>query len=254
MILINLLYCTVYNAVLNALVEEKLIDTTDNANIYEISYTKDGKHLKMKKKKVLSHLGQSGYNRLMIEIEVLKALSHPNIMKMYGYDNEGYLTAMPETSARDPLTKLKYFPYDFKEFANQMVSVLYELEFKEVGHMDIRPEKIVIIDGIYTLIGFDLALHGRIGRGIRGSVNYAAPEVLESKNGELYLTSKADMYSMGVTLWSLYNGEGHRDCVRDQKRVKSRFDQLINSMTDCNPQNRPSIESLFTDSWLTDED
>ena len=94
------------------------------------------------------------------------------------------------------------------------LSAIHEKGF---SHFDVKPNNIIIVDGKAKLGDFSLCLDCKAnqtyGKSV-GTKSYRAPEV-EAGFG---ITGKEDMYSLGVTMFSLLMG-GHPPVLRPEEKM-----------------------------------
>ena len=156
------------------------------------------------------------------EIELLKQLDHPNIVKLFEYfsDNEKYYLITEYCKGGDLFELIK----KKKKFSELSASYIMYQIFRaliychythHIIHRDIKPENIVVFrqnnadDDLYDvkLIDFGISeifnkLEPINDNKVKGSLNYIAPEVLRHKYDE-----KCDIWSCGVILYILVIGK-----------------------------------------------
>ena len=156
------------------------------------------------------------------EIELLKQLDHPNIVKLFEYfsDNEKYYLITEYCKGGDLFELIK----KKKKFSELSASYIMYQIFRaliychythHIIHRDIKPENIVVFrqnnadDDLYDvkLIDFGISeifnkLEPINDNKVKGSWNYIAPEVLRQKYDE-----KCDIWSCGVILYILVIGK-----------------------------------------------
>jgi calcium-dependent protein kinase len=177
----------------------------------------------IEKKNKKGEITEENTNNLRSEINILKSLDHPNIIKIYEYfdiGNKIYITyeycAGGELFSK--LEKIKNFKE--KNIANimkQIISAVNCLHCNGIIHRDLKPENIMI-DGDFNndvenfdvkLIDFGTSqifrnrsrtLTKRFSEKI-GSSYYMAPEVILGNYNE-----KCDCWSLGVIMYMLISG------------------------------------------------
>jgi serine/threonine protein kinase len=95
------------------------------------------------------------------------------------------------------------------EIFNEILESVDYLHKQNVIHRDLKPNNILITDGIngrfVKIADFGLAtIHdsdGQTHTKYKGTIRYAAPEVMRTRNYDM----KADIYSLGVILQELFN-------------------------------------------------
>lgn len=152
--------------------------------------------------------------RFESEIETLRKLRHPNIVRLFGFgETEGQLFYAMElvegTSLEDQLRGAQRF--DWRTATRVGVDVARALRHahdRGVVHRDIKPANILrTADGTTKLSDFGIArLFGStrltaVG-GVIGTAEYMAPEQADGRP----VTPKADLYSLGGVLYALLAG------------------------------------------------
>ncbi len=155
--------------------------------------------------------------RFYIEGAVLEKFDHPNIVKfLFNTDING-----------QPVMVMEYLEgYDMNELLNkkepvainlitdyflQVLDAVIYAHAKNVVHRDIKPSNIFITnDGVVKLLDFGIAkiLLSNLDQTKTGfgqfTPTYMSPEQAAMKKE---ITEKSDIYSLGVTLYSLLNGK-----------------------------------------------
>ena len=146
-----------------------------------------------------------------------------------------------------------------------MVNALLAMEQRDLLHLDIKPENIIINDGTYKLTDFGMALSRDPGTiplraEIWGTAAYVCPEYLEETAS---LSIKSDIYSLGVTLFEsmagdnpFFSGKSTVSMFRQVNLIPPYLANLLNdkcsfelsdvisSMMCKNPNDRPDLETL----------
>ena len=108
---------------------------------------------------------------------------------------------------------------------SQVLSAIHHMHDKHVMHCDIKPENILYMSPEEDLVkvadfGFAQLLdHGCYMLKYQGTLTYTAPEVID---GQVY-DSKADMWSLGVLLYSMLAGFAPFGQREPQSRVVNRI-------------------------------
>ena len=155
------------------------------------------------------------------EIEILKSIDHPNIVKIFEYysDECNYFVIIEFVTGGELYSEICTWKI-FSErkaalIAKQILSALFYLHSLNIVHRDIKPENVMIEhrktskdskeNEIYVkLIDFGTCNYLEPGNFLHqtmGTPYFVAPEVLEGKYNE-----KCDIWSMGVTLYLLLCG------------------------------------------------
>jgi hypothetical protein len=167
--------------------------------------------------KVLSPMlaAEEGFRvRFEAEIESLKKLRHPNIVRLYGYgEQSGTLFYAMElvrgTSLEDELRAGRRF--DWREVTGMSIKLCRALKHAHdhgVIHRDLKPANLLLTpDGDIKLSDFGIArLFGNTrltsDGGVLGTAEYMAPEQADGR----VVTDRCDQYSLGGVMYALLAG------------------------------------------------
>ncbi len=151
-------------------------------------------------------------------------------------------------------------------FAIQLCSALAHLSSKNIVHCDIKPDNIYT-DGLKCVVA-DFGLSRTIGVGATAADlpslhKYRSPDIVEAINGGAPLTSKSDVFQLGLVLTELFTGKN--PCLERTKgnskvflddigeiygRFAPQIQKLLEEMLEFDPLKRPSADSLI-DRWQT---
>ncbi len=176
-------------------------------------------------------LGASAERRIDVdelrkEFSVLMNLSHPNLVQVYDFgmvlhsDQEGLVGEYFYTMEWAPgVDSLSYFQAQkpsssrielLEEVCIQTLSVLAYIHREGVIHFDIKPQNLIVTEWgqppelVVKLTDFGLST-ATFEAGVvpvRGTLEYAAPEMLQG----CPIDSRVDLYSLGVTMYQLWEG------------------------------------------------
>lgn len=232
--------------------------------------------------KKMSNLQLKAHECLENEIEIMKKLDHPNILKMIDMiektdkDGNAILYIILEFCGGGDLKKLvsnnkesrklkeKYAMYYFRQIAEG----LQYLRSQNIIHRDLKPHNILLSDDRKTLKIADFGFAKIIGsemlaETLCGSPLYMAPEILHKKP----YTSKADLWSVGVMLFEVLCGshpfksiESIVDLVHKMDNnviqipnnidISSTCKDLLKKLLKKDPYERIEWEQFFTHEWF----
>jgi serine/threonine-protein kinase len=153
-------------------------------------------------------------SRFTREIRIFGSLHHPNIAELrtaLRVDNQlVMIMEFVEGSSLDALMKQGRIPIDkVLDCMCQALSALSYAHSQGVIHRDIKPANMMLTPtGVLKLMDFGIAKAvtdpklTRVGM-VVGSIYYVPPEQIEGKESD----SRADLYSLGVTLYELATGK-----------------------------------------------
>ncbi|KAL3320867.1 hypothetical protein Ciccas_000432 [Cichlidogyrus casuarinus] len=159
---------------------------------------------------------------------------HPNVATLYEavMARNQWFGLILELCEGGPLQRLqkkfpgKRFPEPLARiYARQLLSAIEYMQHQGVAHRDLKMDNILLHRNLTHLKIIDFGLSGRVEVSCAcGSVEYAAPEVLEAQddiNGTV-----ADLWSWGVVLYKMVTGRlPFRSPYRDHK-WKSRLTRI----------------------------
>lgn len=186
--------------------------------------------------KVLSDTiaGDPGFvARFRREAQTAAALSHPNLVGVYDYSEEGerpYLVMQFVPGENLAALRERGEAVDCDQLARELLEALAHIHAAGILHRDVKPANVIVEpSGTAKLIDFGIALPrdatALTSTGlVLGTERYAAPEVMEGQPA----TERSDLYSAGVLLRSC---EGQ--CSRELRSV-------IEWMASPDPRSRPS--------------
>lgn len=209
------------------------------------------------------------------EVEILRELDHPNIVKLYEYfqDDSSYYAITEYCNGGELFQKI-IEDGNFSEAAavgyiSQILAVVLYLHERDIVHRDIKPENFLLSHSAYgsqlKAIDFGTAIR-RVSAEIVGGVPvsyYTAPEVIRGQ-----YTDKCDLWSVGVILYFLlcgyppFRGTSEDDIsvsiltgrilmVGPQWSVVSaEAIDLVNKLLTHNPEDRVSAREALAHPWM----
>lgn len=236
---------------------------------------------------------------LLSEHEVLQRLhTHPNIINSYDINFDGIASMddehmdvmynVLEFAENGPLSHFIRYTGAIEEdisrlFILQVCNAIEYIHSEGYAHLDIKLENI-LLDKYFNIKVADMGASvfvrnsNELTDKRRGTLLYMAPEVLDNTWGKIYNAKKADVYSLGITLFVMLTGEfpnphdliknsstedsdthEHASCCCEASDdVKMRWNKLsyevqdlIRAMTHMDPERRPSISQILCSPWLT---
>ena len=149
--------------------------------------------------------------RFEAEIETLRRLRHPNIVRLFGFgQEEGFLYYAMEFIDGPSLQELlkKGRPFTWEEvvyIGSQVTQALRHAHDRGIIHRDIKPANILLShSGQIKLSDYGIAhlfggVHLTNANMVIGTIEYMAPEQATAKP----VTPKTDLYSLGALLYVL---------------------------------------------------
>ncbi|KAM3135846.1 hypothetical protein pb186bvf_012099 [Paramecium bursaria] len=219
--------------------------------------------------------------QLFAEMQILKDLDHPNIVKLYElFQDEKYYYLiteyLPGGELFDRIQKFKsYGEQDAVRLMKQVMSAVAYCHSKNIVHRDLKPENIIfntdeqtsdlkVID-FGTSRKFDNKDNQKMTKRL-GTPYYIAPEVLTRNYNE-----KCDIWSCGVILYILlagyppFNGRNENEIFQkimsgrfqfhadEWSKVSQQAKDLITKMLNKDVELRPSAEQVLQDPWMQKE-
>ncbi len=152
--------------------------------------------------------------RFAAEVETLKRLRHPNIVRLIGYGEEsGHLFYSMELvegeSLQQRIRRLKRIDWlPTIEIAIHVSGALKHAHDFGVIHRDLKPANLLLTsEGTVKLVDFGIAkLFGSIDQTVAGSVLGTADFMAPEQAGEGVITPRTDLYALGSVLYAMLTG------------------------------------------------
>ncbi|XP_015492770.1 PAS domain-containing serine/threonine-protein kinase isoform X1 [Parus major] len=204
--------------------------------------------------------------RVTQEIAILQKLQHPSIIKVLDvFENECFFQLVMEKhgSGLDLFAFIDNQPNLDEPLASyifrQLVSAVGYLHCRNILHRDIKDENIVIAeDFTIKLVDFGSAAYlepGKLFYTFCGTIEYCSPEVL---SGKPYHGPELEMWSLGITLYTLVLGE-NPFCELEEalaavlsppRPVSEGLMDLLAGLLHPAPEQRMTLATLAQDPWL----
>ncbi len=152
--------------------------------------------------------------RFLVEVETLKKLHHPNIVRLIGYGEEQgrlfySMDVVDGPSLQQYLKKNKRLDWrQTLQIGIEMCSALKHAHDLGVIHRDLKPANLLLApDGKIQLVDFGIAKmfgagdHTAVGA-VLGTADYMAPE----QAGDGKITTRTDLYALGSVLYACLAG------------------------------------------------
>ena len=172
--------------------------------------TRSNRAVKIITKESLSEIGKIQFIK---EVEILKKLDHPNIIRILEFfeDEYCYYIVMEHCEGGELFDEIfkhkKFSEYEAAHMIKQVLSCVAYLHSINVIHRDIKAENLLLEekDDLFNikLIDFGIATTSKPKgiTGLIGTPSYLAPEVITGK-----YTEKCDLWSVGVLMYILLSG------------------------------------------------
>ena len=239
--------------------------------VYLVSHNETKKEYALKvieKKKLINMYGNCDiiYN----EVKIHSKLEHANIIRLYSMDeNEKEIHIIMEYAKNGNLYQLiNKNKSGFSEkiafqYFIQVVNAVYFLHENQIIHRDIKPENLLLGENnTIKLCDFgwakNLTLKNRSS--YCGTVEYMAPEIIESENYDY----SVDIWSLGILFYELLMGHSPfkdkttKNTIVNIKLHDLKFDKeisddckdLINKLLEVNKEKRINIKDILSHNFV----
>ena len=184
----------------------------------------------------------------------LPLLNHPHVIQyiatLYHPEKLIIMELIPNATTLQTLIDQES-SYDWKVYARQLVSALSYIHERKILHLDIKPANVLLTQqNRCKLCDFGCSQptdQPRVSQ-LQGTLQYRAPELLRRQ----LPTTKADIYSLGITLWSVktqqppYQGQNHFILAYQvvSQHLRSSTDSDFEALWQSDPQQRPAAYNL----------
>lgn len=230
--------------------------------------------------KTMSKGNPKHVQRFRQEINILKTMDHPNIIKLYEtFEDRGRIYLVMELCEGKELFDRIIDVGHFTEqnaavVMQQMLSAVFYMHTNLICHRDLKPENFLfasegpIDKSVLKLIDFGLATRFQVGGGQSlctkaGTAYYVAPQVLQGKYDQA-----CDIWSCGVIMFTMltgyppFYGKTDQEVLSKVKRGRYSFDHkdwkgisddaktLIALMLKFNPEQRCTADQALQNTWI----
>jgi len=263
----------------------KLLGKGSFGMVYEAGL-RSGKIVCVKVVELGSMANESDLKNLMNEIDLMKGLHHPNIVRYYGCTEDKekntlniFMEYVTGGTINHYIKRFKTLPRDtVRQWAFQIVSGIRYLHGRGIVHRDIKGDNILVtMEGIVKLADFgcskqiDDVCSGSHGcKTMVGTPYWMAPEVIKSEAlGKGYGT-KSDVWSVACTIVEMVTGKPPwPECgsmwaavykIANSKGLPTEIpkdlgEDMMDFLEKCfarDPDQRPSAEELLQHRWIAE--
>lgn len=214
-------------------------------------------------------------SKIMNEVEILKKLDHPNIIKIYEFHEDEFnlyliMDLCTGGELLEAILKNGYLnEFQAAAYMKQILGAVIYLHNNHIMHRDLKLENMLLeteTSGDLKLIDFGAATSFVPGKSLDfkiGTVNYLAPEVIKYK-----YTEKCDVWSCGVIMYVLVSGRlpfstkvkaETLKMIQKGKYITSggvwelisaEAKNLISKMLEVNPLKRITAQEAYSHPWI----
>ena len=257
----------------------KKLGTGAYGEVWLLRHKLTGKEYAMK---IIEKSPYSDEKHIINEINILKTLDHPNILKILEFhisQNKIYIITdyCPEGELFDEIIKKKIFTEDEASFIiYQILQAVRYCHDMGIIHRDIKPENIMIShrenNGLLHVKLIDFGTSKLFSKGDKhktfvGSSYYIPPEVIKKQYGE-----ECDVWSVGVVMYILlcgkppFNGEDDDDIFHAIsigkydtssevfQKLSNNAKDLLNKLLMYNQSERITAKDALSHPWFNTEE
>ncbi|XP_055470771.1 sperm motility kinase X-like [Psammomys obesus] len=209
------------------------------------------------------------------EIDIIKVLEHPNIIKLFHIINtrEHTYMVMEHAAHGDLVSHIEKVgclqEKQAQHIFTQVVCAVHYCHNNGIAHRDIKLDNILLDGkGNIKLCDFGLAIRvtdGQMVLGFCGTVEYCAPELFTDRE---YDAKAVDIWSMGVVLYAIvtgrfpFNAYTYSDMKEEMlsptlfipATLSENISNLIVQLFTIEPGQRPKIGDIKQHKWLKDRE
>eukprot|EP00013_Stygamoeba_regulata_P017072 CAMPEP_0177675932 /NCGR_PEP_ID=MMETSP0447-20121125/27489_1 /TAXON_ID=0 /ORGANISM="Stygamoeba regulata, Strain BSH-02190019" /LENGTH=422 /DNA_ID=CAMNT_0019184401 /DNA_START=183 /DNA_END=1448 /DNA_ORIENTATION=- len=214
--------------------------------------------------------------RIYNEAQVLQILKHPNVVKFHGFHESSECSVLeleyiPSGDLIDYLQSRDMSEKTAKKIFSQLVLAVNYLHKKGYVHRDIKGDNIILRrEDDPVLIDFEFCSKynnkKKTLQTVVGSYQYSSPEMLRR---EVYYGPEVDMWSLGVTLYTMlfselpWNGKKVSDHLalissqpltfpKNRGKVSSTAKHLLSRLLTVDPSKRATMTEILLHDWIAD--
>lgn len=201
---------------------EKLVGSGGMGKVFRARETSTGTNVAIKALHKVRQSDHRAVGQFLQEAKILAKLHHPNIVGVRGlgrFPGGGYFIVMDFVDGVDLQSRIQQGPLALHEAVQIVKQVAAGVQYAHeqgIVHCDLKPANVLIDkDGQVTVTDFGFAYlvshdSARSAQSIGGTEGYLAPEILLQQS---LPTPAADVYALGMLLWSLFTGNSPDDLI-----------------------------------------
>ncbi|XP_048825282.1 serine/threonine-protein kinase ULK3 isoform X1 [Brienomyrus brachyistius] len=174
-------------------------------------------------------LNKTSMENLLTEIEILKTVRHPHIVQLkdFQWDSENIYLILEWCSGGDLsrfIRSRRLLPERVaRRFLQQIACALQFLHERNISHLDLKPQNILLSGSVLKLADFGFAQYMSPWdeqSALRGSPLYMAPEIVCRRQYD----ARVDLWSVGVILYEALFGRppfASRSYVELEEKIRS---------------------------------
>ncbi|XP_069046795.1 serine/threonine-protein kinase ULK3 isoform X2 [Lepisosteus oculatus] len=237
------------------------------AAVYKAYRKKDSREVVAVKVVGKKSLNKASTENLLTEIEILKTVRHPHIVQLkdFQWDSENIYLIMEWCSGGD-LSRFIRSRHMLPErvarrFLQQLACALQFLHERNISHLDLKPQNILLSGSVLKLADFGFAQYMSPWdekHVLRGSPLYMAPEMVCRRQYD----ARVDLWSVGVILYEALFGRppfASRSYTELEEKIRSDWPielppgarvsrdcrDLLLRLLDRDPDSRLSFSAFF---------
>lgn len=196
-------------------VVDKELGSGAMGTVVRAKHAKKGKYVAIKIMSLALGSSEGAQKRFSREVEILRQLDHPNIVKYIGsgryHGSPFYIMEYVEGESLDHIFhRRKRLPWEeVVEIGLHLCAALQHAHDKGIIHRDLKPSNLMILkNGVVKLTDFGIAKDTDVtaltaANSTVGTAAYMSPEQCR---GVRDITHKSDLYSMGIMFYELLTG------------------------------------------------
>lgn len=224
--------------------------------VYRATYIKTGQVVALKALAPELCADPKVAKRFEREMEILKKLKHPNIIKYYGGvstpNQQFYAMEMIAGGGLDvQLRKAGRFTWEQTvDYATQIAKALEHAHNAGIVHRDLKPANLLVTkDGVLKLTDFGIARDSeatqltQAGKTV-GTLAYMAPEQITGKHP---ITRRTDLYALGCVMFQMMTGRTPFESATQPEMLFKHIEEEPPAVREFNPDCPRYLEVLIAD-------